>query len=63
MKRIFLALAATAVLSASALHAQSITSDRPGIGSGSAVLAHQTVHLETGFDYTKTDTRDTYSIG
>jgi hypothetical protein len=63
MKRISLAFAATALLSAPALQAQSIASDRPGIGSGSAVIGHKTVQLETGFDYTKTDTSDTYSIG
>jgi len=63
MKRIFLAFAAAPALFASALHAQSITSDRPGIGSGSAVVEHQTVQLETGFDYTKTNSSDTYAIG
>ena len=64
MKKTLLGLTALALVSGPSLHAQqSITSDRPGIGSGSAVVGHHTVQVEAGFDYTKTVTNDTYSIG
>jgi Putative MetA-pathway of phenol degradation len=63
MNKLTFGLAALALLSAATLHAQQITSDRPGIGSGSAVLTHKTIQLEAGFDYAKTATNDTYSLG
>jgi len=56
-------MTAIALLAAPALHGQQITSDRPGIGSGSAVLPHKTLQLETGFGYANSTANDTYAIG
>jgi len=51
------------LLSPAALHAQSITSDRPGIGSGSAVLPTGIVQLESGVSLSSGTGTDAYSIG
>lgn len=48
---------------ASSLSAQTITPDRPGIGSGATVLAAGLVHLESGVSFSGGTEVDGYSIG
>lgn len=42
---------------------ESITSDRPGIGSGSGVVAAGVLQLESGLQYTSTSSDHVYSFG
>jgi Putative MetA-pathway of phenol degradation len=63
MNKNLLGLSALILLATPPLTAQQITTDRPGIGSGSAVLPHKTIQLEAGFDFSKDATNNTYSIG
>lgn len=48
---------------AAPLSAQSITPDRPGIGSGATVLAAGLIHLESGLSFSGGGEVDGYSIG
>lgn len=63
MKTLPVALAVGLAVTATASASAQITSDRPGIGSGSAVLESGIVQLETGLSMAGGGTVDQYSIG